>query len=86
MNWRRRLVRLWLVASAIWVVVTAAAFSLPNSIGAVVSWRGFPKPDLPGGVSFLEASVVEAHDTAIANLHGFAIFGLGLPAGVFVIG
>jgi|HubBroStandDraft_6_1064221.scaffolds.fasta_scaffold865840_2 hypothetical protein len=77
---------MWLVASANWVVLTAAVLSLPRSIENVVSWRGFPQPEHSGGVSFLRLSEVDAHDTAVANLQAFLTIGLGFPAAAFAIG
>jgi hypothetical protein len=38
-NWHRGFVRLWLAASAIWLVIAGAAFSLPHSLIDVASWN-----------------------------------------------
>lgn len=45
MRWQRGLLRLWLVASVIWLLITGAAFGVPQSLVNVISWREPPKFD-----------------------------------------
>lgn len=80
MNWRRGFIRLWLAATAIWLVITGVAFSLLQSLSDVVSWRD------PGQGQSVKLSTLEAHLTAIANLRGFMFYGVGLPVLALVFG
>jgi hypothetical protein len=80
MSWRRGFIRLWLVASVIWIAITSIVFSLPGSLSDVLSWRD------PVQGETLRLSTLEAHVTATANLRGFALYGIGLPVLALVLG
>jgi hypothetical protein len=77
MNWRRGLLRLWLLASLAWVAFNAFAFSVPRSLSDAIGW-GLPEP--PPGY------VLDAVTAGWANLRGFLLFGLGMPALALALG
>lgn len=80
MNWRHGFIRVWLVASAIWLIITGIAFSLAQSLIEIVSWRE------PGQGQSIKLSMLEAHIAATANLRAFAVYGIGLPVLTLVLG
>jgi hypothetical protein len=80
MNWRRGFIRLWLVASAVWIIITGIVFSFPKSLIDAMSWRA------PGQGQSIKLSTLEAHIAATANLRGFALYGMGLPVLALVLG
>jgi hypothetical protein len=95
MNWRRGLVRAWLIASAIWLVVAAVGLSVPQSlIDVMISWPeairyAAATNPLPPSSPFVwppAVSDIDAHRIAVANLWHFVLFGFGGPAAILVLG
>lgn len=66
MRWRRGLLRLWIVTSVIWLLITGAAFGVPQSLMNVISWHEPLLPTLPPGFTYDLTPEEREHATAVA--------------------
>jgi hypothetical protein len=102
MRWRRGLLRLWVVASVGWLLITGAVFRVPQSL---LSWHGTPSPATvqegpfrglpvltpngsPDPLAGLNSALkaMQEENETPNGLWGFLFVGMGPPVMILILG